>query len=170
MAHMDIKLENVLLGENYELKLIDFDLSYSKKVDKIRGRGTVDYRAPELKEKKKDLTPSKCDVFSAGIFLFALQSRGILPFKEGSKTNRLFEDFQLSPKLFWSNHQRIQKKAKDFWSDSFKSLFESMCKTDPKKRPTLSEVKRHEWMKGPTYSQKEVKAIMKKAFQQSEKN
>lgn len=52
--------------------MIDFDLSYSKHVDKVRGRGTPDYRAPELKEKKEGLDVYKCDVFSAGIFLFTL--------------------------------------------------------------------------------------------------
>lgn len=167
MAHMDLKLENILLGDQYQLKLIDFDLSFSKKVGKVKGRGTVDYRSPELKDRKKDLDVYKCDIYSAGIFLFALYSRGILPFKEGNKTNRLFEDFQISPKLFWANHQKIQQKGKEFWSNSFRELFEAMCNADPKKRPTINEIKKFEWLQGPTYSQKEVRNIMKKIFNSS---
>jgi len=29
MAHLDLKLENLMIGKEYMLKLIDFDLSYN---------------------------------------------------------------------------------------------------------------------------------------------
>mmetsp|Transcript_4380 Transcript_4380/g.3638 ORF Transcript_4380/g.3638 Transcript_4380/m.3638 type:complete len:101 (+) Transcript_4380:363-665(+) len=53
MAHLDIKLDNLLLGENYTLKITDFDMSYSPEssVGNI-SRGTVNYRAPELRKGK----------------------------------------------------------------------------------------------------------------------
>mmetsp|Transcript_39544 Transcript_39544/g.35333 ORF Transcript_39544/g.35333 Transcript_39544/m.35333 type:complete len:215 (+) Transcript_39544:122-766(+) len=50
VAHMDIKPENLLLGENFTLKMADFDLSYVKGVHNLRhmSRGTRFYRAPEV--------------------------------------------------------------------------------------------------------------------------
>lgn len=82
MAHLDLKLENLMLGSKYELKLIDFDLSYGPKCKEFRGWGTADYRAPELINEFNLNALSKCDIYSAGIILFVMRSGGILPFKE----------------------------------------------------------------------------------------
>mmetsp|Transcript_1038 Transcript_1038/g.929 ORF Transcript_1038/g.929 Transcript_1038/m.929 type:complete len:106 (+) Transcript_1038:460-777(+) len=54
IAHLDIKPENILIGENYTLKLTDFDGSVSCEagtqthVGKKGGCGTINYRAPEM--------------------------------------------------------------------------------------------------------------------------
>eukprot|EP00330_Aristerostoma_sp_ATCC50986_P011311 CAMPEP_0114587012 /NCGR_PEP_ID=MMETSP0125-20121206/10091_1 /TAXON_ID=485358 ORGANISM="Aristerostoma sp., Strain ATCC 50986" /NCGR_SAMPLE_ID=MMETSP0125 /ASSEMBLY_ACC=CAM_ASM_000245 /LENGTH=146 /DNA_ID=CAMNT_0001782735 /DNA_START=322 /DNA_END=762 /DNA_ORIENTATION=+ len=48
IAHMDLKLENIVLGKNYELKLIDFDSCYYIEEDVLVSTGSRNYRAPEL--------------------------------------------------------------------------------------------------------------------------
>mmetsp|Transcript_5056 Transcript_5056/g.4250 ORF Transcript_5056/g.4250 Transcript_5056/m.4250 type:complete len:213 (+) Transcript_5056:366-1004(+) len=165
IAHMDIKLENVMLGKNFSLKLVDFDLSYHPKVGRIRGRGTNNYRSPELREKHKaDVDPKKCDIFSLGVFMFILHSRGTIPFKETNNGNPLLEDLTSSPKLFWQTHKRLKNRPEGFWSDDFKSLFEALCAKDPKKRPTVSEIKRHPWVLGDTYTASELKSVMSKYY------
>jgi len=50
IAHMDIKLENLMLGEGYKLKVIDFDFAAQLRDKTIYGKGTKNYRAPELKD------------------------------------------------------------------------------------------------------------------------
>merc|ERR1719498_1457856 len=49
IAHMDIKLDNLMLGANFELKLIDFDFALTCRDSGNKGRGTKNYRAPEVK-------------------------------------------------------------------------------------------------------------------------
>jgi len=54
LAHMDLKLENLVLGDDFKLKIIDFDLAISltdEKNDQYGGAGTKNYRAPEVRAK-----------------------------------------------------------------------------------------------------------------------
>jgi Protein kinase domain. len=45
IAHLDIKVENLLLGNDYKLKIADFDFSHHPGHITINGRGTINYRA-----------------------------------------------------------------------------------------------------------------------------
>jgi len=83
VAHMDIKPENLLLGENFTLKMADFDLSYVKGVHNLRhmSRGTRFYRAPEVFVKQCQ-DPFKADIFSLGVMLFVMKTNGRIPFTE----------------------------------------------------------------------------------------
>jgi len=45
---LDIKPENLMLGNKFQLKIIDFDLSMVNKETTVRGKGTTNFRAPEL--------------------------------------------------------------------------------------------------------------------------
>ena len=49
ISHLDIKLDNICIGEGYKLKYIDFDSCYIKGDICVISRGTKNYRAPELK-------------------------------------------------------------------------------------------------------------------------
>lgn len=48
-AHMDIKPKNMVLGSDFFLKFIDFDFVTKLRLNNIEGKGTSNYRAPELK-------------------------------------------------------------------------------------------------------------------------
>jgi len=69
LAHLDIKLDNILFGKNYELKLIDFEGCYYIEEDALTSTGTANFRAPEL-QKKEIVDPVACDIYSCGIVLF----------------------------------------------------------------------------------------------------
>mmetsp|Transcript_30872 Transcript_30872/g.28060 ORF Transcript_30872/g.28060 Transcript_30872/m.28060 type:complete len:312 (-) Transcript_30872:45-980(-) len=168
IAHLDIKLENVVLGANYFLKLIDFDLSYRcDSNEPIKVKGTANYRAPELKAQTTS-NPYACDVFSAGVFLFVLKA-GILPFLEDSEDSdamNLYKKLQENPKEFWATHGAYQQ-GKDVFSQEFKDLFQGMTEQDPEERLTIEEVKNSDWYQGPVYNKFELSELVSRAFKET---
>jgi len=84
IAHRDLKLENILVDCDLNLKIADFGYASFQKTDLLSSyRGTFTYMAPEIKE-GKPYNGLKVDLFSAGVILFIL-IRGIFPFKEARK-------------------------------------------------------------------------------------
>eukprot|EP00330_Aristerostoma_sp_ATCC50986_P004474 CAMPEP_0114587554 /NCGR_PEP_ID=MMETSP0125-20121206/10487_1 /TAXON_ID=485358 ORGANISM="Aristerostoma sp., Strain ATCC 50986" /NCGR_SAMPLE_ID=MMETSP0125 /ASSEMBLY_ACC=CAM_ASM_000245 /LENGTH=249 /DNA_ID=CAMNT_0001783527 /DNA_START=72 /DNA_END=821 /DNA_ORIENTATION=- len=69
IAHLDLKPANLMLDENYKLKITDFDASYKEGDFMIISLGTKNFRAPEIKNKtiKK---PYSADIYSAAIIAF----------------------------------------------------------------------------------------------------
>jgi len=75
-----LKLDNLLVGSNFQIKICDFDGAYTKDDIVILSKGTLNYRAPEIaNEGCRD--PFKSDVYSLGIILFLLVV-GNLPYNE----------------------------------------------------------------------------------------
>ena len=53
VVHRDLKLENILVDENLDLKVADFGFATYKNINKLHSyRGTMTYMAPEIKEGK----------------------------------------------------------------------------------------------------------------------
>lgn len=71
----------MLIDKNYNLKISDFDMCFKLGDDEIHGRGTKNFRAPEL-EKCDVLFADMSDIYSAGIVLFILRF-GCFPYAEG---------------------------------------------------------------------------------------
>ncbi|MCJ1464342.1 hypothetical protein MMC07_002955 [Pseudocyphellaria aurata] len=82
-VHRDLKLENILLDKNENVKLCDFGFTreYEGKLSYLQTFcGTVCYSAPEMLRGEK-YAGEKVDVWSLGIILFALLT-GELPFDD----------------------------------------------------------------------------------------
>lgn len=94
--HRDIKSKNILVDENYNVKLADFGISQIQATtNKIRnersragslkvphdGSGTIKWMAPELFEKidkdtkKQPVFNRKCDIYSLGIVMWELAAQ-----------------------------------------------------------------------------------------------
>ena len=75
ISHRDLKLENIILDDEFNVKLIDFGmcLQVESKDDIIfESQGTPNYMAPELFHSYIRSNPFKADIFSLGVVLFIL--------------------------------------------------------------------------------------------------
>jgi len=77
VAHLDLKLENLLLGDDYGVKIADFDLSYKEGDSKIKSKGTAIYGSPEILE-GSCTEPMAADLYSLGLVLLLLATGGSL--------------------------------------------------------------------------------------------
>jgi len=161
IAHMDLKLDNILIGQDLQFTISDFDHAYKKGDSFILGKGTACYRAPEVLH-RSCLFPEKADIYSAGILLFVCRF-GYLPYDEDNLTEgyNLCELLLNDPKEFWKIHQKLNPQALQC-EENFKELFLWMTKRNPKERPSLIDIKESSWYKGPVYSRKEYNNIMEK--------
>jgi len=163
VAHMDLKLDNLLIGDDYNLKIADFDLSHFKDDAIIISNGSKFYRAPEVIRGRCN-NPKIADIFSAAVILFTLKSKGIYPQFEADS----YEGVDLSDLLynnteeFWNQHCKIQKKDPSFFDEDFKELFVEMTKTGIKERATLETIKASKWYNGPFYSSAGFKEKMRR--------
>jgi len=84
IVHRDIKLENILVDTDLNVKMADFGFSTDKNINKLKSyRGTFTYMAPEIKEYNY-YDGRETDIFSLGVILFILVV-GFFPFKEAMR-------------------------------------------------------------------------------------
>ena len=128
-VHRDLKLENILLDKNENVKLCDFGFTreYEGKVSYLQTFcGTICYSAPEMLKGEK-YAGEKVDVWSLGIILYALLT-GELPFDDDDDMVTKHKVLQTEPK--WPDS--IQPDAK--------ALVASMLSKRPLIRPSLADI------------------------------
>ena len=131
IVHRDLKLGNIFLTGKMELKLGDFGLAkkLSFRDEKISEMvGTPAYMAPEILENMG--YSLEVDIWSLGVIMYYLII-GKLPF---NKPNQ--EDIK-------SVSYTFPKKANI--SRAAKNLIEQILKKDPKERPSLKQILRHDF-------------------------
>ena len=159
ISHGDIKLQNILLNSNFHLKLIDFGFSKNVKDGLILEiTGSRFYNAPEMFScATKGYEGTLSDIFSLGVVLFVLVM-GFYPFDKPNITDNRFKlilkkDFQgfwkkcEQKKIFSSNNSINSNINSNIASLEFKDLFEKMICPKPKERISLSQIKKHPWLK-----------------------
>lgn len=149
IVHRDIKLENILLDEQFNVKLADFGYSSYFHPGRLyrTAAGTSSYFSPEMHEKSL-FSVEKADLFAAGLVLFALVT-GHMPFVKADKEDQAYRLFASGEKsVFWRFHKKLTKKKDPEFklSDEFIDLAEKMFDYDPKKRPSIKEIRDHPWM------------------------
>ena len=130
IVHRDLKPENLLLTRDLTLKIIDFGLSnYFDKKLLSTPCGSPCYASPEMVSGHK-YNGFCIDVWSTGIILYAMLC-GYLPFED--KDNDVLFRKILQCKLELPRHL----------SDEAKDLIKRILVTNPAKRITIKEIKRH---------------------------
>ena len=153
IVHRDLKPENLLLTKSHILKIIDFGLSNyfkNEQEDLLETPcGSPCYASPEMVAGKK-YNGFKIDIWSSGIILFAMLC-GYLPFED--KDNDILFEKILECKLSFPKY--VSRTAKD--------LIEKILVTDPEKRISINEIKKHPFfIKGKNIFESEFKIVKKK--------
>jgi serine/threonine protein kinase len=90
VTHGDVKVQNFMLTSNNVIKLIDFECSFiGEKVCKQGASfGTPNYIPPELINNTSMFRVTKAiDLWSLGVTLYVIYSRGVAPFSSTSTTS-----------------------------------------------------------------------------------
>ena len=135
MAHRDIKLENILLKKNYEIKIIDFGFGMynpEKKLQKFFC-GTPNYMPPEIAEKKPYIG-QLADMWSLGILVYKIFCADF-PFK-GKDEKELYKSIKTGKFSYAKYTPEYAKK-----------IIGGLIVLDPNKRMTCEDVLNCEWFK-----------------------
>ncbi|CAD7683656.1 unnamed protein product [Nyctereutes procyonoides] len=128
VIHRDLKLGNLFLNEDLEVKIGDFGLATKVEYDGERKKtlcGTPNYIAPEVLSKKGH--SFEVDVWSIGCIMYTL-----LVGKPPFETSCLKETYLRIKKNDYSIPKHINPVAA--------SLIQKMLQTDPAARPTIHEL------------------------------
>ena len=134
VTHRDLKLENILLDDNNNVKIIDFGFgtcfSYDKKVKLFCG--TPSYMAPEIVNRVEYSGPP-ADVWALGVLLFVLLC-GNYPFK-AQVDKELYKKIQYGQFSVPSNI-----------SQGSRGLITRILRLNPEKRPSVSDIIKDNWV------------------------
>jgi 5'-AMP-activated protein kinase catalytic alpha subunit len=135
IVHRDIKLDNLLIDEHKNIKIVDFGFSVSfKEGQQLRKAcGSPSYAAPEIVS-RKPYYPTAIDVWSLGVVLYAMVA-GYFPFQA------------TDAKELCSKICKGKFTCPDFMSKECQSLVESMLTVEPEKRTSLYKTRGHTWCK-----------------------
>ncbi|KAF7684084.1 putative serine/threonine-protein kinase KIN1 like protein [Astathelohania contejeani] len=134
IAHRDLKLENIMVDEYGNIRILDFGLAnYYDSAGKLDTFcGSLYFAAPELLS-GHDYQGPDVDVWSLGVVLYVI-AIGKMPFEdvtsEGLKTKIRTGELVIQGEI----------------SDSLRSLITGMLCKDPRARFTLQEVINSEWV------------------------
>ena len=161
IAHFDIKKENLLLADNFVIKLADFSLSQTFKYSDNNlislQNGTIKYMGPEYYVKNNAIRSNniqKVDFFSLGCILYYIIKKEML-IKINKNENNEFIDFNNSNIIEMINNGINEIKLMDL-DENLKDLICSLLNENYEKRPNIYELLENKWI---NENKKEIQKI-----------
>jgi serine/threonine protein kinase len=162
IVHRDLKTENFMISDDFEIKLADFGFATLKEGKEKNGLldtylGTEKYAAPEVLANTPYFGVTN-DIYSLGVILFLLVTKGY-PFEKAAVETDL-----CYPLIMNCNYEGFWKKRfpnGTSLSESFRFLFQNMIALDFSQRPTMGEIRQHPWAKEGLSNWEENKKILK---------
>ena len=147
ISHQDIKLENILISSNYQMKLIDFGFAIEifpniKKDIRFSQYGTNGYFPPEVYI-NRDIDPIKSDIFALGVTLFIIVL-GFKPFNSTKRTDNLYRKiWRRNYDSYWND---LPIKSFEV-SKSFKELMNKFFALNINERiKNIEDIRNDKWM------------------------
>ena len=139
IAHRDIKLSNILLDNQFHVKLVGFQLAIrAPNRVSLERSGTLSYMAPEVLQgsdrSASGYDPFAADIWSCGVVLFSMLA-GRRPFDASDAA-------QTRCRVLSGSYNKL-----DGFSDSAQDLIRGMLAVDPAHRPVIDRVLDHPWMR-----------------------
>lgn len=134
IVHRDLKIENIMINTQGEIKIIDFGLSNLFDRENLLKTycGSLYFAAPELLSAKPYVGP-EVDIWSFGVVIYVLVC-GKVPFDDKS-VNKL--------------HEKIKRGEVEYpshLSNECISILQRMLVVNPSIRGTIKEIINHPWM------------------------
>ena len=135
IIHRDIKLENILLTKNNEIKIIDFGFGLYNPRNYLQKFfcGTPNYMAPEI-IMKKEYDGQKADMWSLGILLYKLFCADF-PFKGRDE------------KDLYRHIIKGKYKIKEYVPDFIKIIIDKILRPKPHQRINCDQILQNCWFK-----------------------
>ena len=153
-VHLDIKLDNILLDDFFNVKLGDLGIALCAKNTSgyiAHRRGTPKYMAPEV-EKASDKAPFNvfsADIYSLGVCLHLLLF-GEYPESKFNEEKVPTENSSNESDETMSDNESKECSIKDSISlsisESWLDLLEDLLNVNPHNRPAISKILSHPWL------------------------
>jgi serum/glucocorticoid-regulated kinase 2 len=153
IAHRDLKLENILVGEDGYLKIIDYGLAKMLGEDEVTTSfcGTPEYLAPEMANHQGH--DKSVDWWAIGVLIYEMLI-GVTPFYNKNR-NMLLMKIKNSKVIF---PDRTQYKIE--YSDEIQDLIVKLLNKDRRKRLGQNGV--NEVLSHPAFSKIDMRKLIKK--------
>lgn len=135
-AHRDLKLDNILISNNYNIKIIDFGFSKQSNFEDLSQTfcGSEGYASPEMVS-QKSYNVFQADIFALGVVLF-ISLNGKMPY-----------DVKCCPRIRLAQAAQIYEFRENCQlSQDCLDVIYGCMKPNPDSRPTTNEILSMNWL------------------------